>query len=63
MKNDKASLILVEALVKRVNKLEETVAKGGIPVVPLHKGKEDKKGHGTRVHSPSKITDGELSDL
>jgi hypothetical protein len=45
MKAEKASLILVEALVKRVNKLEETVAKG-VPVVPVHKGKEDKKGHG-----------------
>lgn len=62
VREEKASLVLVEALVKRLNKLEETVTKG-VAAGVQHVGAYE-KGHkfGNRA-SPNKVTDGELSEL
>jgi hypothetical protein len=62
VREEKASLILVEALVKRLNKLEETVTKG--VAISMHPtAAYDKGSKFGNKGSPNKVTDGELSEL
>lgn len=68
VREEKASLILVEALVKRLNKLEETVTKGGVVSFSQPSGKEEngvgRNGNPNfRGGNQNKMTDGELSEL
>lgn len=58
MREEKASLVLVEALVKRLNKIEETQLKGSY-AAPQAQAKSSQKS----PTKQGKQGDGELSDL